>query len=186
MNESDAAQERPSGPVTDELFARFMDDLERMHHRDDQHVDEPHLVTHSADARWLRGATDNPSHLGLLPHLPMRTVEFFLQVIPGGTASDLQRHAHESVHYVIDGSGHSEIGDQVVPWAKGDFVYTPPWIWHRHYADDADVHMIIIENSRLLTALDTDFRASLGSVSFAATFGDPLDQNNQSGSPHLG
>lgn len=179
MSESNSDEEQPAAPVTPELLQQFMDTLDRMHQRDDQHVTEPNLVTHSGDAHWLRGTTDNPSYLGLLPHLPMHTVEFFLQTIPGGTATDLQRHAHESVHYVIEGSGHSEIGDQVVPWAKGDFVYTPPWIWHRHYADDADVQMIIIENSRLLTALDADFRASLGSVSFAETFGKTPDQTDQ-------
>jgi hypothetical protein len=39
--------------------------------------------------------------------------------------------------------------------------------------------MIIIENSRLLTALDADFRASLGSVSFAETFGKDSNRADQ-------
>jgi len=157
--------------LSEEGLQEFMQLLNRLHSRDDQHVTEPNLVTHSEDAHWLRGTTDNPSHLGLLLHLPMKTVEFFLQMIPGGTASDLQRHVHESIHYVIDGTGRSEIGDQVVEWKKGDFVYTPPWIWHRHYANSQDVHMIIIENSRLLNGLDADLRESRGSVSFADEFG---------------
>jgi gentisate 1,2-dioxygenase len=101
----------------------------------------------------------------------MKTVEFILQMIPADTATDLQRHVHESVHYVSDGSGWSEIGDQVVEWKKGDFVFTPPWIWHRHYANSQDVHMIIIENSRMLNTLDAGRRESRGSVSFADEFG---------------
>ncbi len=159
--------------LSDEELQEFMQELDRMHNRDDQHVTEPNLVTHSEDVHWLIGTTDNPSHIGLLRHLPMKTVEFFLQMIPAGTATDLQRHVHESTHYVIDGSGHSEIGDQVVQWKKGDFVFTPPWIWHRHYANSQDVHMIIIENSRLLNSLDANRRESRGSVSFADEFGAP-------------
>ena len=157
--------------LSEEGLQEFMQELDRMHHRDDQHVVEPNLVTHSGDAYWLKGVTDNPSHLGLLRHLPMKTVEFILQVIPADSATDLQRHVHESVHYVTDGSGWSEIGDQVVEWKKGDFIFTPPWVWHRHYSRSEDVHIVIIENSRLLNTLDAGLRESRGNVSFADEFG---------------
>lgn len=167
--------EPQSAKLSEEGLQEFLQQLRRVHERDAQDVTEPHLVTHSEDAYWLRGSTDNPSHIGLIRHLPMKTVEFFLQMIPGGTATDLQRHVHESVHYVTDGTGWSEIGDQVVEWRKGDFVFTPPWIWHRHYAHDQDVHMVIIENSRLLDTMDADLRESRGSVSFADEFGKKLD-----------
>lgn len=105
-----------------------MAQLNRQHQRDDQHVTEQDLVTHSQGAHWLEGTTDNPSHLGLLLNLPMKTVEIVLQMIPADTATDLQRHVHESVHYVTDGVGWSEIR-----WSsgiQGDVVFTPPWIWH--------------------------------------------------------
>ncbi|WP_298229954.1 cupin domain-containing protein [Gryllotalpicola sp.] len=165
-----------NGKLSEEGLQEFMQELNRMHNRDDQHVIEPNLVTHSEDAYWLKGTTDNPSHLGLLRHLPMKTVEFILQMIPADTATDLQRHVHESIHYVADGSGWSEIGDQIVKWKTGDFVFTPPWIWHRHYADSQDVHMIIIENSRMLNSLDADLRESRGSISFADAFGAQEDR----------
>lgn len=152
----------------------FMLQLNRQHQRDDQHVTEQHLVTHSHGAHWLEGTTDNPSHLGLLLNLPMKTVEIVLQVILADTATDLQRHVHESVHYVTEGAGWSEIGDQVVQWEQGDFVFTPPWIWHRHYAGTQNVRMVIIENSRVLNALDADRRESLGSITFAEAFGNPI------------
>jgi mannose-6-phosphate isomerase-like protein (cupin superfamily) len=149
----------------------FLAELRKLHSRDAQHVTEPHLVVHSGDAHWLTGEqTGNPSHIGLLRHIPMKTVEFFLQFIPADTASDLQRHVHESIHFVLEGTGWSEVGDQLVHWGKGDFVFTPPWIWHRHYAGEDDVQMLIIENSRLLNGLDADQRESLGNVSFAEAF----------------
>ncbi|MDO8383848.1 MAG: cupin domain-containing protein [Microbacterium sp.] len=164
MAESDA-------PLTEADIPALLQEIERLHHRDDQHVEEKHLVSHSSDALWLRGNTGNPSHIGMMRHVPMKTAEFALQMIPGHSATDLQRHVHESVHYVIRGTGWSEIGDQTVPWGPGDFIYTPPWIWHRHYAGDTDVDILIVENSRLLNLLDAGMRDTRGSVSFVDEFG---------------
>ena len=49
-------------------------------------------------------------------------------------------------------------------WAAGDFIYTPPWTWHRHYNDSAGepVEFLTIENSRLLQALGIARRQSAG------------------------
>jgi gentisate 1,2-dioxygenase len=81
----------------------------------------------------------------------------------------MQRHYHETVHYVISGSGHSEIEDETVTWAAGDFIYTPPWTWHRHYNDSARdaVEFLTIENSRLLQALGITRRQSAGLCTLA-------------------
>ncbi|KDE97308.1 Cupin domain-containing protein [uncultured Mycobacterium sp.] len=148
-------------------FARSM---ARAEGRDSQEVTEENLVVSSTEAHWVQ--TGSPSQIGLLLRIPARAFEFFLQKIPAGEASDLHRHVHESVHFVLHGSGRSEIGDQGVQWNTGDFVYTPPWVWHRHYADDGlDVEMIVIENSRLLAALDATQRETLGNITFAQAFG---------------
>jgi len=86
------------------------------------------------------------------------------QTIPAGLSSDMQRHHHETVHYVISGDGHSEIEDETASWSAGDFIYTPPWTWHRHYNDSADapVEFLTIENSRLLALLGVGRRQSAG------------------------
>jgi gentisate 1,2-dioxygenase len=78
----------------------------------------------------------------------------------------MQRHHHETVHYVIAGHGHTELEDESEPWATGDFIYTPPWTWHRHYNDSADdpVDLLTIENSRLLALLGVGRRQSAGLV----------------------
>ncbi|MFV8243649.1 cupin domain-containing protein [Mycolicibacterium peregrinum] len=153
----------------DEL-ADFAESMARAGDRDTQHVTEEHLVVNSTEAHWIQ--TGSPSEIGLLLRIPARSIEFFLQKIPAGAGSDLHRHVHESVHFVQHGSGWSEIGDQRVTWSAGDFVYTPPWVWHRHYADDQqDVEMIVIENSRLLAAVDATQRETRGNVSFAEAFG---------------
>ena len=112
----------------------------------------------------------NPSYLAVAGRLPTTTFEIFRQTIPAGSSSDMQRHHHETVHYVIAGHGHSEIegagdvADTAVTWSTGDLVYTPPWAWHRHYNDavDATAEFLTIENSRLLGLLGVGRRQRAG------------------------
>jgi gentisate 1,2-dioxygenase len=106
----------------------------------------------------------NPTELSIAGKLPTTTFEIFRQTIPPGRSSDMQRHYHETVHYVISGTGHSEVEDETADWSTGDFVYTPPWTWHRHYNDSADepVEFLTIENSRLLGLLGLVRRQSAG------------------------
>ncbi|MFI5955208.1 cupin domain-containing protein [Cryptosporangium sp. NPDC051539] len=128
------------------------------------------LVVHAADLAPLPAdQVHNPSELAIAGALPTTTFELFRQVIPAGLSTDMQRHHHETVHFVIAGEGHSEIEDEVVTWATGDFVYTPPWTWHRHYNDSADrpVEFLTIENSRLLGLLGVGRRQSAGQVTVA-------------------
>jgi mannose-6-phosphate isomerase-like protein (cupin superfamily) len=136
------------------------------------------LVVHADDVQPLpAGQVHNPTALSIAGDLPTTTFEIFRQVIPGGLSSDMQRHHHETVHFVISGDGHSEIEDETVTWSTGDFVYTPPWTWHRHYNDSPEVpvHFLTIENSRLLGLFGVNRRQSAGLVDLAtarATFGD--------------
>jgi quercetin dioxygenase-like cupin family protein len=138
-----------------------------------KHVDPeasmPERLVHSeADAHWLDPAmTGNPSRIGVLLEVPAKTMEFYVQEIPAQTAGDLQRHRHESVHYVVEGEGYSEIGPRTVRWTRGDLIYTPPWVWHRHYNDsDQPVRMLLVENSRLLAALGLNQRESAGEITY--------------------
>ncbi len=79
----------------------------------------------------------------------------------------MQRHHHETVHFVISGHGHTDLEDETEAWAAGDFIYTPPWTWHRHYNDShqESVEFLTIENSRLLGLLGLGRRQSAGLVS---------------------
>ena len=123
------------------------------------------VVVHAAELETLpAGEVHNPSTLAIAGRLPTVTFELFRQTIPPGQSSDMQRHYHETVHYVISGHGHSEIEDGTEAWAAGDFIYTPPWTWHRHYNDSAGepVEFLTIENSRLLQALGITRRQSAG------------------------
>ena len=106
----------------------------------------------------------NPTALSIAGRLPTASFEIFRQSIPPGLTSDMQRHHHETVHYVISGDGHSEVEDETATWSSGDFIYTPPWTWHRHYNDSTDhpVEFLTIENSRLLNLLGVGRRQSAG------------------------
>jgi gentisate 1,2-dioxygenase len=128
------------------------------------------VVVHEAELETLpAGQVHNPTPLAIAGRLPTATFELFRQTIPPGLSSDMQRHYHETVHYVIAGAGHSTIEDEVAGWAAGDFIYTPPWTWHRHYNDSADVavEFLTIENSRLLQALGIARRQSAGLCTLA-------------------
>jgi gentisate 1,2-dioxygenase len=123
------------------------------------------LVVHEHELQTLpAGEVHNPSTLRIAGTLPTTTFEIFRQTIPAGESSDMQRHYHETVHFVIAGFGHTEVEDDVEQWATGAFIYTPPWTWHRHYNDSADapVEFLTIENSRLLGLLGVARRQSAG------------------------
>lgn len=138
------------------------------------------LVVHADELQALAGdQVHNPTSLSVAGDLPTTTFELFRQDFPPGASSDMQRHHHETVHFVISGDGHSEIEDETVTWSTGSFVYTPPWTWHRHYNDSADrpVEFLTIENSRLLGRLGVNRRQSAGLVGMdearARFSGDP-------------
>jgi quercetin dioxygenase-like cupin family protein len=128
------------------------------------------LVVHADELQPLpAGEVHNPTALSVVGNLPTATFELFRQTIPPSLSSDMQRHHHETVHFVIAGEGYSEIEDETVAWATGSFVYTPPWTWHRHYNASAEhpVEFLTIENSRLLGALGVNRRQSAGLVTVA-------------------
>ncbi|MEV6631528.1 cupin domain-containing protein [Actinoplanes sp. NPDC051470] len=125
------------------------------------------IVVHDRELETLPAAqVHNPTTLRIAGKLPTTTFELFRQTIPAGLSSDMQRHYHETVHFVISGTGHTEVEDEVEQWSTGAFVYTPPWTWHRHYNDSADepVEFLTIENSRLLSLFGVARRESAGLV----------------------
>jgi quercetin dioxygenase-like cupin family protein len=125
------------------------------------------FVVHAAELEPLpAGQVHNPSSLAVAGRLPTASFEIFRQVIPPAQSTDMQRHHHETVHFVISGTGHTELEDESAGWATGDFVYTPPWTWHRHYNDSSElpVEFLTIENSRLMNLLGVGRRQSAGLV----------------------
>jgi gentisate 1,2-dioxygenase len=128
------------------------------------------VVVHAEELERLPAEqVHNPTELWVAGRLPTVSFEIFRQSIPPGLSSDMQRHDHETVHYVIAGNGHTELENDVYTWSTGDFIYTPPWTWHRHYNDSADAtaEFLTIENSRLLALLGLGRRQSAGLATVA-------------------
>lgn len=162
-------------------FDQWLDKLQEMKHSDPEASMPASLVTRADSAIWLTAdVTGNPTEIGVLADVPAKAMEFYLQSIPPGEASDLQRHLHESVHCVTVGTGYSEIGPETLTWGPGDFIYTPPMVWHRHYNDSVDeVRMILVENSRLLDSLGINRRESAGNISYKQ-----FTKNDERNAPH--
>jgi len=45
--------------------------------------------------------------------------------------NERHRHAHESLFYVLKGTGVVLVGTQTVPISEGDTVFVPRWIFHQ-------------------------------------------------------
>lgn len=159
----------------DPLMQAFFGKLKHVANYDPEHDMPERLEVHSDEAHWIgEEITHNPGRIGVLPHIPAKAIEIFLQEIPAGGSSDLQRHTHETIHYVIEGEGYSEIGSKTVTWKTGSFVYTPPWVWHRHYNTGKNMtRMLTIEASRLLDALALSRRESAGLISYGEYMARP-------------
>ena len=156
-------------PFNPQAFIQKIKDMDRVHP-----MAVTPLVARGADLHWFGPAElKNPSRIAVVGDLPTITFELFLQEIEPGGSSDMQRHHHETVHYVISGRGYSEIEDDTVEWESGDFVYTPPWTWHRHYnlSPSDPVRMLGVENSRLLDTLGLNCRQSVGLASLTEARG---------------
>ena len=51
--------------------------------------------------------------------------------IPPGKYNEKHRHAHETVFYIIEGSGRVLINEAAVEVAPGDIVFVPRWAMHQ-------------------------------------------------------
>jgi len=162
------SKEEPALPISDQDLAAFRRVVKVQREPLPRPPSNLDLVVHEDDLLWF-DSDHNPAKLAPVLGTPMKTFELFLQEFSPGSASDMQRHHHEAVHYVLAGEGYSEIGDRTYPWAKGDFVCVPPMMWHRHYNGSAEesARMLIIENSKVLEALAMNYRESVGLMTYA-------------------
>lgn len=65
----------------------------------------------------------------------MATVRLFMQRLAKG-ATRRARTTANSIFAVVQGRGATEVGDTVLPWARGDVVAIPAWRAHRHVVED--------------------------------------------------
>lgn len=83
-----------------------------------------------------------------------RSVSMSVGRLEPGARTGNHRHAYEAIMYVIAGSGHSVVEGNRFAWKAGDAVYTPPWCWHQHVADEGvPVEYVTATNMPMLEAI---------------------------------
>ncbi len=100
------------------------------------------------------GSSAERKHPVFFVDLPSKTISMTIGGLGAGRATGLHRHTYETILYILEGTGHSEIEGRRVDWTVGDAVYLPVWAWHRHVAGpDGPARYIACENAPLLQNL---------------------------------
>ena len=71
-------------------------------------------------------------HFVRVVDLPSRLLSVTIGGLKPGESSRRHRHNYETIIYVLEGRGTSEIGPRTVQWKAGDALYIPTWAWHAH------------------------------------------------------
>jgi gentisate 1,2-dioxygenase len=59
-----------------------------------------------------------------------------------------------SVYHVIEGRGHSVIGEETIKWKKSDTFCIPAWYKYQHFADgDETVYLYRFDDMPMLKSL---------------------------------
>ena len=87
--------------------------------------------------------------------LPTHCISMTIGWLDPGQSSNMHRHTYETVLYVLEGEGHSEIQGRRVEWKAGDALYIPVWAWNRHTntAETGVARYLACENAPLLQNL---------------------------------
>ncbi|GGF24627.1 cupin domain-containing protein [Echinicola rosea] len=96
--------------------------------------------------------------------LPTKNISMTLGGLLPGQVTNRHRHTYETVLYVIEGSGWTEIEGERVKWKAGDAVYIPCWAWHSHgnFSRTGRARYIACENAPQLQNLGVALREEEG------------------------
>lgn len=86
--------------------------------------------------------------------LPSKAVSMSVGELAPGARTSNHRHGYEALMYIIRGKGYSIVEGQRFEWQEGDALYTPPWCWHQHFAEEGHaVQYITATNMPLLSGM---------------------------------
>ncbi|BDS09407.1 cupin domain-containing protein [Aureispira anguillae] len=96
--------------------------------------------------------------------LPTKNISVTIGGLLPNQITNKHRHTYETVLYVIEGTGWTEVEDKKVEWKAGDAVYIPSWAWHRHgnLSSDQPAKYIAAENAPQLQNLGVALREEEG------------------------
>ena len=97
-----------------------------------------------------------------LPYLPTRLSSLLVSKIIGGSAARLSQgksspaiqETSSSVYHVVQGKGHSVIGEKTIYWKMGDTFCIPAWYKYQHFADNTEtVYLYRFDDRPMLKSL---------------------------------
>jgi gentisate 1,2-dioxygenase len=96
--------------------------------------------------------------------LPSKNVSMTIGGLLPDQITNRHRHTYETLLYVIEGEGWTEIEDEKVEWKAGDAVYIPSWAWHRHgnRSSENGARYLACENAPQLQNLGVALREEEG------------------------
>lgn len=84
--------------------------------------------TEGLDAKF----SEERKHPVFVVDLPTKNISMTIGGLEPSQKTNMHRHTYETVIYIIEGHGYSEVEGRKVEWKKGDAIYVPQWAWHSH------------------------------------------------------
>lgn len=118
-------------------------------------------VEHAGDHKQFSAERKHPV---FFVDLPTKNVSMTIGGLLNDQITNRHRHTYETVLYVIEGEGWTEIEGEKVEWQAGDAVYIPSWAWHRHGNRNSkkEAKYIACENAPQLQNLGVALREEEG------------------------
>jgi gentisate 1,2-dioxygenase len=110
---------RSHSPLVSYPYDRTRESLDRL-----RKVDEPDPC-HGFKMRFANPATGG---------YPMPTIGAFIQLLPAGFAGTGYCSTDGTVFSVVEGSGETHVGAQILRWKERDIFVVPGWMSHSHHA----------------------------------------------------
>ena len=91
--------------------------------------------------------------------LPSKVLSLTIGGLAPGQSTSRHRHTYETIIYVLEGEGFTQIEDQKVSWRAGDAVYIPVWAYHQHTCtSEGSCRYVACENAPMLQNLGVALR----------------------------
>jgi len=86
----------------------------------------------------------------------MPTIACFVQLLRPGERTKAHRHTTSSIYHVVEGKGHTMVGDKKLSWEDKDTFCIPGWAFHEHVNESPT------EPAFLFSYTDTPVMKALG------------------------
>lgn len=67
------------------------------------------------------------------------SIATWIQLLPSGFVSQPYRSTDGTIHVVVEGAGHSIVGDKKLEWSQGDIFVIPSWVSASHHPAEESV-----------------------------------------------